>query len=513
MDKISIYKIPESSNIQTIVSEVAKHFTIKKDRIIHHRQTFFDTFDWRLYGSGLLLTKEGNDYILRSLDTDSLIERATINSKIQPKFWWDFPDSSLKEALKKQLDVRALIHLVEIENNIIPVRILNADEKTVLKIQLESIALIQGYQKKELIDCVKLLPVRGYDKESDEFKIWLDEFGISQETKSFIFLALEAVGKKPGDYSSKLNFTLQSEMSARIASKVILKFLLNIIKKNQEGVIADIDTEFLHDFRVAIRRTRSALSQIKGVLPKDVRDQFKGDFTILQKSSNHLRDLDVYLLNKAKYQQMLPEHLRPGLEPLFNQLQKERKAEHKDLVKVIRADSYTKLIESWDSYLNSVEDQPEIKISNKPVINLAQKFIRKVYFNVIKLGSQINDDSPTAELHQLRIECKKLRYLLEFFSSLFPEEEITLLIKQLKKLQDNLGDFNDLSVQQKNLKKYLEAIAPENIDSQKAVSAIGGLIANLYQQQHNVRKAFAQTFAEFSGQDNEKIYQKLFDQN
>ena len=511
MSNISIYKVSDPIAIQTNLSKNPNNFSFSKQTLITNQQTFFDTFDWRLYNSGFLLAREGIDYVLRSLKTDSTVNRATINTKKQPKFWWDFPDGALKNVLKKQLDVRALIPLVEIERDIIPMRILNTDEKTVLKAQLESIALIQANQKKELINYIKLLPIRGYDKELDEFRNWLNEFGISQETRPTIFVALEAVGKIPGDYSSKLNFVLQPEMSARVAIKVIFKFLLDIIKKNEQGIIADIDTEFLHDFRVAIRRTRSALSQIKGVLPKNFRDQFKGDFALLQKSSNHLRDLDVYLLNKTKYQQMLPEHLRTGLEPLFNQLQRERKAEHKNLVKVIRADSFAKLIESWDSFLNSLEDYPETKNSNEPVINLAQKFIRKAYNNVIKLGSQINDDSPDADLHRLRIECKKLRYLLEFFSSLFPQQEITRLIKQLKKLQDNLGDFNDLSVQQKSLKKYLESISPENIDSQKTASAIGGLIASLYQQQYNVRKAFAQTFTDFSAKDNENIFQKLFD--
>ena len=131
------------------------------------------------------------------------------------------------------------------------------------------------------------------------------KFGINQVTKPVYFLALAAIGKEPGDYSSKLSFSLQPEMTAREATRTILQFLSCVIKKNEQGVISDIDTEFLHDFRVAIRRTRSALSQIRGVLPKNVRDQFKADFSALQKSSNHLRDLDVYLLNKTKYQQML----------------------------------------------------------------------------------------------------------------------------------------------------------------------------------------------------------------
>ena len=510
MSNILIYKIPDSLSDQSMISELSQKFQIKKNPPIHHRQTFFDTFDWRLFNIGFALILQGNEYFLSSLLTGESYEKSIVKSKRLFRFWWDFPDGSLKDALKQYLDVRALLSLAEVETNENDLRIVNADEKTVLQIQVENCYLIQHNKRTEGFNCIKILPVKGYDQEFAKVKNWLNELGVTHETKPIFFLAVAAMGKAPGDYSSKLNFTLQPEMTPRDATKVILQFLSDVIKTNVAGIKADIDTEFLHDFRVAIRRTRSALSQIKGVFPKEIRNQFKSDFSVLQKASNHLRDLDVYLLNKQKYQQMLPEHLRPGLEPLFKHVQTERSAEHKNLVKVISANSSTKLVEYWDTFLNSAEEQPEAKNSQKPIFNLARKFIFKAYSLVIDAGNKITNDSPTSELHRLRIECKKLRYLLEFFASLFPDEEISLLIRQLKKLQDNLGDFNDLSVQQKSLKKYLETISSENVDSLQIGSAIGGLLASLYRQQQNIRSAFAQTFAEFSGQDNEKIYEKLF---
>ena len=45
---------------------------------------------------------------------------------------------------------------------------------------------------------------------------------------------------------------------------------LQTLRINEDGVRKDLDSEFLHDFRVAVRRTRSALSQIKGVFPAAV---------------------------------------------------------------------------------------------------------------------------------------------------------------------------------------------------------------------------------------------------
>jgi len=55
-------------------------------------------------------------------------------------------------------------------------------------------------------------------------------------------------------------------MRADIAGKYIYSHLLKAIKANEQGTIADTDSEFLHDFRVAVRRTRAGLSQIKGIL-------------------------------------------------------------------------------------------------------------------------------------------------------------------------------------------------------------------------------------------------------
>ena len=104
------------------------------------------------------------------------------------------------------------------------------------------------------------------------------------------------------------------------ATKIILRSLFLVIKTNEVYISKDLDTEFLHDYRVAIRRTRSALGQIKNVFPKETTSRFKKDFSFLGKLSNQLRDLDVYLLKKDAYKAMLPSILRDDIDPLFDYL-------------------------------------------------------------------------------------------------------------------------------------------------------------------------------------------------
>lgn len=510
MSNILNYHMPDCRDHQTIISLLSQKFRFKKHPLIQSSPTFFDSFDWRLFNNGLMLTRERNDYVLTSLTTEALAGRSIIASNQPVRFWWDFPAGTLQEQLRQYLDVRALLPLVKIKRQRTELHIINDDEKTVVRIHFDAWKLLHKKKRREIIHSLTMLPVKGYEAEFLTVKNWLNENGIEQEIKPIFLSALEAMGKSPGDYSSKLNFTLQPGMTARAALQVILKFLFNIISANVGGIKADVDTEFLHDFRVAIRRTRSALSQVKGVVPKEICDAFRSDFAVLQKASNHLRDLDVYLLNRENYRRMLPLEFQSGLDPLFKKVQEERSREHQHFIQAISADSFRKLMESWRAFLDAASEPAATKNSPKPILKLAAKFIFKAYHRTIASGKNITDNSPTSDLHLLRIECKKLRYLLEFFASLFPAEEMSQLIDQLKKLQDNLGRYNDLSVQQKSLKRYLAAIASEHEEAATICLAIGGLITSLYHEQQKIRLAFADIFAEFSGPENEQIYQKLF---
>ena len=72
--------------------------------------------------------------------------------------------------------------------------------------------------------------------------------------------------------------------------------LLEVIAENLPGTLEDVDTEFLHDLRVAVRRTRSLQRQFKTVYPERLQ-HFRDEFKRIQQVTGDLRDLDVYLLD------------------------------------------------------------------------------------------------------------------------------------------------------------------------------------------------------------------------
>jgi CHAD domain-containing protein len=419
--------------------------------------------------------------------------------------------------LRGILDERALAPVGAIGARVRDVRILNKDDKTVVRARIEEgTALAEesggredGSERGGAIRLVYVLPVRGYNNAARRFVRYLEKAGLEETPRSAFETAVNVRGRKPGDYSSKLRISLDPASTAQEAAGLVFGRLLDTMERNERGIREDIDTEFLHDFRVAVRRTRSGLSQIKGIFPSGIVEKYGSMFAVLGKSTNRLRDLDVYLLNRDNFMNILEEDLRPALDPLFVALAEERDREHKAVIHTLGGREYQTLKKEWRELLDSAGSPAlEAKNAGKPATDVARRFISKWYERVTTAGGRVNESSPDAQLHALRIDCKKLRYLLEFFSSLFPREEIGEFVRQLKRLQDNLGEFNDLSVQLAELKSRLRAPeAPVTIDT---AAAIGALIARLEDRQKKVRSLFSRSFAAFSGRENAKRYKRLF---
>ena len=168
----------------------------------------------------------------------------------------------------------------------------------------------------------------------------------------------------------------------------------------------------------------------------------------------------------------------------------------------------------WEAFLNEPPQEfPNATNAELPIIDLARKRIYKIYRRVVKAGSQILENTEDEMLHALRIECKKLRYLMEFFTSLFLRKKINVLIDQLKKLQDNLGDFNDLCVQEEYLLNISNEMPANHRQIKKTLVAIGSLIGTLAKERQIVKDAFAETFTDFTSPANEKLFRELFGSN
>ena len=136
-------------------------------------------------------------------------------------------------------------------------------------------------------------------------------------------------------------------MPARCALEEVLLRLLDTLEANVPGTIRDIDTEFLHDLRVAVRRTRSAVKLCGDVLPAGAAEAFGGEFKWLGDVTTPIRDLDVYLLGYDEMAAGLLAATPAELEPFHRYLAQRYKIEQRELVRALRSRRFLDLTKAW----------------------------------------------------------------------------------------------------------------------------------------------------------------------
>jgi len=501
--------LPAGFTTQQLVDLLETAVTVSEEHPTTERLTIYDTFDWRLYNRSFAFTKTNSQYSLRNLKNHQTVNETELSET--PQFVWDLPHGILRTKLAPILTVRALMPLADVYQQETVYRILNEDEKTVARIMLKEVFSRKPEDQAPLLSLLTIQPIRGYTKaESRLIGLFLTN-KFEPCDGEIVPRTLVAVGHKPGSYSAKLNIELKPTMRADTATNIILRDMLQIMKMNESHIKQDIDTEFLHDFRVAVRRTRSALSQVKSIFPEEDTERFKQDFKFIGQLSNQLRDLDVYLLAEDDYKAQLPNFLQADIHPLFEYLQSKRTEALQTVISGLESAEYQHIIQDWELFLEEPPNDDKTAVNAAmPILKLAKKRIYKRYQRIIHDGNVILLDDQDELLHDLRIECKKLRYLMEFFASLFPPQKISILIRQLKQLQNNLGDFNDFCVQEEYLLHVGREMPLRTKAARDALIAIGCLVGTLHQRREQVKSEFAGAFNQFASKENETLFIELF---
>lgn len=478
------------------------------------RRTYLDTFDWRLHRRGATVWEEGKERWLRCASGKRLLG-CRLAAGPPPAFAWDLPDGPLRRWVAPVIEMRRLSPVVTVDVRSQALRIVDRQEKTVVRVVLERRSAIgpRGRAiRRKMASALRIVPVKGYGGAVAKVVAFAaGELGLQPADGTELDVALAAIGRQPRDYRSKIDLPLVSGGRTDHAVKEILGALLATLRRNEDGVRRDLDSEYLHDLRVASRRARALLTQVKEVLPEEGATLLCKELAWLGKVTGPTRDLDVYLLTMPAYRESLPATAATDLEPLAEFLYDRRRQERAELVAALDGRRYRDLLRRW----KRLDDAPLPEASpmanaQRPVATVASEHIWRAYRRVWRRGRRIEPDTPAALLHRLRIECKKLRYLLELFRNLYDPEEVGGLIKALKQLQDNLGAFNDLEVQQHHLREMAAQMATAGAAQPPTLMAMGRLVDQLELRQAEERRRFADCFARFSTRENRRRFRRLF---
>jgi CHAD domain-containing protein len=119
---------------------------------------------------------------------------------------------------------------------------------------------------------------------------------------------------------------------------------------------------------------------------------------------------------------------------------------------------------------------------------------------VVQLGTDLLAEPDGQRLHALRIACKKLRYVLEFFVSLFPGKNTARLVEHLRTLQDHLGRWHDLVVQQEALHHFAMTFTGPEQQAHNTLRAIYSLIHILEEEKQTVGQMLPAMFTAFAAE-------------
>ncbi len=461
------------------------------------RRTWLDTFDWRLFRAGLTLEctvgRGRSELVLTARDGEPVAAEVARGMRWPAKID-DLPVGPLREQLAAIVGVRALLPVAQATGLQARRRALNADDKTIAMLTVDLMALTSP-RRTPVPARVAVSPLRGYQAQASRFADALALTpGIAAAEQSSFESAVRAAGRRPGDYTSKIDVQLTAGMPAAVAVCTVLARLFDTALANVPGTIRDIDTEFLHDLRIAVRRSRSVLKLAGSVLPAGLVGQYRPEFKWLGDLTTPTRDLDVYLLGYDAMAAGLVAGTEPELRPFHEYLSRQRAASQRQLARGLRSARFSQLASRWPHDLREAADSPRRRATGK----FAAGRIASAHQQVLRSGEAIDATSPPQALHDLRKRCKELRYLLEVFASLHDQAEQWRAVNQLKALQDCLGEFQDTEVQQAELRAFARRMMADRSAPAETLLAMGEIAAALAVRQHAARTEFAGRFADFA---------------
>jgi len=282
------------------------------------------------------------------------------------------------------------------------------------------------------------------------------DFRLLSESKAARGYAL-ADGRQPQPANAE-RIDLPGTMTAGEALVAVARACLTQLQANERALLAgSIDPECMHQFRVAVRRLRAALGAFRPIIAETVLAELLDDLEWLQSGTGAARDWDVFCLETlTPMLQRMPGD--GGLRRLADRAEQRREAARAQALAVLQDRRYTTLLlrivlliqdRAWRK---PVEPGELIAPADEPGRVFAQRELARRTRALLKRGRQRNEDD-AASLHQLRIGCKKLRYIIEFFRSFLQKGTAREALEALKDLQDCLGSLNDAAVGQQLLEQ------------------------------------------------------------
>lgn len=217
------------------------------------------------------------------------------------------------------------------------------------------------------------------------------------------------------------------------------------------------DTEYIHQLRVGARRANAAVRIFQKCLPKKVYKFLQRRLRDVRRGAGAARDWDVFLAGLSQRLQDAPHHHR-GLDYLVGHALAQRLLAQDTLNQAVAGDAAA-LDDAMAAVLAAVRKP---RHNGKILLDQARSALLHLLDTLAEAAA--GDLSDYVQLHQVRIQAKRLRYGMEIFASCFAEEFQTVHYAAVEEMQDILGLANDSHTAWQrlaDLRHHLQTMLPQ----------------------------------------------------
>ena len=451
--KLVMPNLDAESGIIAILRE--RGYIVKKPDHVRNVDIYMDTFDWLLMRSKLSLRyRVANGKAMHTIKSigsivDGIAERMEIEVPLSEPVS-DPTEISTKKIREIIVDViypRKLLEHVQICTDRRRYKIV-LPQKAEFEIAFDTSSFsLRGLHKPRRTQKLQELEVEIISGPASALKnlsmLLSRKFDYPPSTESKLEVAINRLkvlipSKKP----------IESLMVGRddrldLAIRKFLTHQLNRFCENIPGVISDIDTEFVHQARVATRRMRSTLRLFCDAVPLSTGAYFKRELKWLGEMFGAVRDVDVFLLNLNAFEHQIGRFPAKRKAVLNDWIEKHRRAPLKSLIKAIDSQRYVNFERRLRRFIEGeLPVRPRSPLALKLVSEVAPVIITDKFNAVIKQGMTVIKKPKLKEFHGLRIQMKRLRYACEFMAPAYAGA-LEPFIERTVEIQDCLGEIQD----------------------------------------------------------------------
>ncbi|HEY62041.1 MAG TPA: CHAD domain-containing protein [Anaerolineae bacterium] len=242
------------------------------------------------------------------------------------------------------------------------------------------------------------------------------------------------------------------------AGRKILRYHFAEMLRHEDGTRFGEDIEELHDMRVATRRMRAAFIVFSDAFePKEIKSYIKG-LRGVGRALGKVRDLDVFMEKATKYLNELPSEKRNGLDPLLDSWHQQRDVSRMQMIEYLDSENYKRFKIQFNVFVNTPGMGVKQRNQEDNLLGLVQNsapMLIYTQFSSVRSYEEVMQNATLEQLHALRIRFKKFRYTVEFFREVLGDSAKEV-IRDIKMIQDHLGDLNDANVACALLNEFIE---------------------------------------------------------